>query len=1831
MRNRVLLLLLVAAIIVSMSLASFNAAASQAQAAAPSETASPSSRPIPAHLQEVPADIQELFAEGMTVEEFVQMAGYVPRALQGLVQGDALMIIEFEQAPMAVYYAEEKANGRTPSTEALESYQKALEDVQTAVSPQIEALGATIISNYTAAYNGMQVYTPLSKLNELLALPGVKAIHPAPIHEVALAGSVPLIGAPDVWTNLGYQGEGMVIAIIDTGIDYTHAVFGGSGNPADYTNNNPNIIEPGTFPTAKVIGGYDFAGTLYNAGCTPAQQAAGICTVIPQPDRDPLDENRHGTHVASIAAGEAAGAVASGVAPEAKLMALKVFGRSGSTALTLDALDFATYSYLMFGYPHVINMSLGANFGTDDPANPSVAGSNNAAAAGIVVVASAGNASDFHYITGAPASASKAISVASSEDGYSTLDGFEVLSPSSLAGVHPALQSVNFNWGSPSLPITGTLVYPEVGDNPAQNQRTGCYPFNATNAALIAGNIVLLDWDTPSCGGSVLRAANAVAAGAIGVFMADDSAVFDLFIAGSSVVPAYSIPLGVGNALKAALQDGPVTVVMTAEYQGSVPFLEPAAVDIISSFSSRGPRGYDSALKPEITAPGGSIFAANMGSGTGGVSLNGTSMAAPHVAGVAALMLQANPTWTPEQVKAVLMNTAVPLADGTVIPRAGAGRVDAYAAVSAETAAIGDADLASVNFGVIMSHDNSVTRVKPVTVYNWSGAPVTYNVAVAFQPGSHTAGATISVSPTQITVPAGGSATVDVTLTINMTQVPFAYSATNLEAYFGFVTFTPATVVDGVILQTLKLPFYGQVRPYAQLTEIEAQGVISDPANDVVTYVLTHTGPISSSLSVYPALVVSEGANLGMYGFGDVRMFGMDFGWTDPINGDIIAVGIEAWDYWHTPQPLFAEFDLYIDSNRDGIWDFVNFNWNNGARTGTGNNNTWIVARVNLATGVVSLASPYLVKTDFNNAFMEWYLPASGQGLGPTASKFNYQLFGFDPGGIYVGPIGSFDYVNYPFSWQVSNNPGPANSNAEIEVGINSLDGWLYSQPLGVMIVDYNGAPHKVDGVQAYFQLLGVDFAWLQVAHLAPFAMDPGTAVTVTLNGAPALTNFAYGDSTGYINLPAGDYLVEIFPGSSSEPAITATVTLEPLSYYTAIAVGDGVNQPLELIVLEDDLTPPAPGTFHLRLGHLAPFAAGNATADVRLQDGNPVLTGVNFGDVTGFLPLPAGTYDLKITTPGGANTLIDPLPVTLDEGVIISAFATGDRNNQRVGVFALPAGDPGDFLPLTVYDAYLPAIFNGFNPSEWLNLTILHTNDFHARVDEYNRNGARCKEADAIAGVCIGGAPRIATTVAAIQNDRPNVLVLDAGDQFQGTLFYNLFKGDVLTLTMNYIGYDAMAIGNHEFDNGPATLASFINGLDFPVLSANIDATNEPLLNGLIDAYIVVERGGHEIGIIGLTTPDTANISSPGPNIIFTDMVAALQSAADALTAQGVDKIIALTHVGYDIDLSLAAQVSGIDVFVGGHSHSFLYYPALPISFSPPAFGPLTPVGEYPTFVQSLSGEPVAVVTAYQWGSFLGRLDVTFDPDGLIAYANGNPIYMGTAVAKDATLDAALQPYRDAVATLIATAVGTTTVELPINVAGVQVCRTGECLLGNLVADAMLWKANQVDPGANYQIAFQNGGGLRAPIITGTVTMGDVLETLPFGNAIATFELQGQYIWEALENGVSRYPNLSGNGRFAQVAGLRYAFDPTQPVGSRIVSVEVWDGSSWVPLDLNAMYKCVTNDFMRRGGDNYLVFRDHAVNPYDFGPLLDEALAEYFQTFSPVTPAFEGRITIVP
>ncbi len=500
-------------------------------------------------------------------------------------------------------------------------------------------------------------------------------------------------------------------------------------------------------------------------------------------------------------------------------------------------------------------------------------------------------------------------------------------------------------------------------------------------------------------------------------------------------------------------------------------------------------------------------------------------------------------------------------------------------------------------------------------------------------------------------------------------------------------------------------------------------------------------------------------------------------------------------------------------------------------------------------------------------------------------------------------------------------------------------------------------------------------------------------------------------------------------------------------------------------------------------------------------------------------------------------------------------------------------------------------------------SLTILHTNDFHARFEQISAFDAPCSAEDAAEAKCFGGTARLITAVTDARARSNNAILVDGGDQFQGSLFYTYYKGAMTAEFMTKLGYDAMTVGNHEFDDGPEVLRGFMDAVGFPVLMSNADVSMEPALAGKLAKSAVIERGGEKLGLIGLTPQDTDELASPGKNVIFTDPVQAVQSEVDALTAQGVNKIIVLSHSGYRLDLMIAAETTGVDVIVGGHSNTYLS------NVAENAEGP------YPTVVGG-----TAIVSAYAYGKFLGELNVTFNDAGEVTEAKGEPLIMDAAVAEDAPTLARIAelaiPLEEIRSKVVAEAGG----EID---GSRENCRTRECGMGNLIAEAMLDRV----AGQGVTIAIQNGGGVRAGIDAGPVTMGEVLTVLPFQNTLSTFEVSGAVIVEALENGASQIEE--GAGRFAQVAGMKYTVDPAAPSGARISEVmALVGGDAWAPIDPAAIYKVVSNNYVRGGGDGYAMFED-AANAYDFGPDLADVTAEYMAKNSPFVPFTDGRITV--
>ncbi|WP_203332233.1 5'-nucleotidase C-terminal domain-containing protein [Planococcus beigongshangi] len=504
-------------------------------------------------------------------------------------------------------------------------------------------------------------------------------------------------------------------------------------------------------------------------------------------------------------------------------------------------------------------------------------------------------------------------------------------------------------------------------------------------------------------------------------------------------------------------------------------------------------------------------------------------------------------------------------------------------------------------------------------------------------------------------------------------------------------------------------------------------------------------------------------------------------------------------------------------------------------------------------------------------------------------------------------------------------------------------------------------------------------------------------------------------------------------------------------------------------------------------------------------------------------------------------------------------------------------------------------------------NLTIMHTNDTHANLDNV--------------------AKRV-TLVNQIREENPNNLLLDAGDVFSGTLYFNTYEGQVDLEFMNLMKYDAMTFGNHEFDLGASdeghkALGEFVGGADFPFVAANVDFSEDEYLgdyenntytaefnNGEIYNGIIKEIDGEEIGIFGLTTEETANISSPEA-ISFSNYIEAAEEAVAAFEAAGVNKIIALTHIGYndsaayDNDLLLAEAVEGIDVIVGGHSHTELKEP----------------------FIYSVREEPTVIVQANEYNKFLGQLDITFDTDGVITSNEGQLHNVGEAVADEAATEK-LAPFKEEIEIIKETSIGVEAL-VPLNgtrnAGGV---RASETNLGNLITDGMLATAKKIDP--DTVIAVQNGGGIRDSINAGDITMGEVLKVMPFGNALAIMDVTGAELLAALEHAVKDYP--AEHGGFLHVSGMKFYFNPAADSGSRVTEAFVETENGLVELDLEANYKVATNTFIAQGRDGFASFgeayKDGRVS--EPGNIDFQMFVDYLQTFDAVNPQMENRINPV-
>lgn len=907
-------------------------------------------------------------------------------------RGKVQVAVRLTDAPLIVAAgANAKRLGSSMSLDQRRAYAASLKAKQDALMAQIARLGGTEVARVSKAYNALVVSTDASTLPQIAALPGVAALKPVIDHQLSLTTTVPYIGAKAL-QDLGVTGAGVKIAILDSGIDYTHYNLGGSGSVADFNAAAAaagGAPPAGLFPTAKVIGGYDFVGEVWPNGPL-------------QPDDNPIDAGSgsgHGTHVADIAGGASLDGLHKGVAPGAQLYAVKVcssVSTSCSGVAILQGLDWAVDprgDMSFVGAADVINLSLGANYGQRE--NPSTEAVSNVVRFGIVAAIAAGNAGDRPYIVSSPSNAAEAISVAQTSMPQAKAIPLVVTAPASIAGTYGNTATVD--WAPIVNGFAGSLV--RTGTTTTASQ--ACAPGDITNN--IAGKVALIDRGT--CAVS-LKVAAAAQRGAIGVIIANnasgDAPSFS-FGGGAPLVETLVVTQAIGSTLKNTLTSSAVAVSVS-------PANSIALAGSMASTSARGPAYNFSAIKPEIGAPGASVSAIN-GTGNGEGSFGGTSGATPMIAGSAALLLQKYPSALPSEIKARLMNsgnTAVFTNPATVpgelapVSRIGGGevRVDKAAAV---TTGVWDATNpynVGLSFGTVRL-SAMTTFSKKVAVRNYSSAQRTYTITPGFRyPSNAASGAVTLTAPATISVGPNATGAFVLTAKVDASKLPAwnLGSASNqgngalLQAveFAGYVTVADAT--DGATI-----PWH--ILPHKAHNLVADSSVALGGTGSGALNVSNIGGAVASTTDVF-ALTGTSPQMTGVmpaYGGGQVLIDLKAAGVRPASSGGNLAVQFAIASYGERAHPAYpAEFDIYVDSKNQGVWDYVIYNAENGGFGVSGQTLVYVQPLNPDGSSNGPATAKFYASADLNSSNMIYTVLAADIGIANASQQFTFAVLSFD-------------------------------------------------------------------------------------------------------------------------------------------------------------------------------------------------------------------------------------------------------------------------------------------------------------------------------------------------------------------------------------------------------------------------------------------------------------------------------------------------------------------------------------------------------------------------------------------------------------------------------------------------------------------------------------------------------------------------------------------------------------------------------------------------------------------------------------------------------------------
>ncbi|KAJ2775378.1 hypothetical protein IWQ56_000081 [Coemansia nantahalensis] len=525
--------------------------------------------------------------------------------------------------------------------------------------------------------------------------------------------------------------------------------------------------------------------------------------------------------------------------------------------------------------------------------------------------------------------------------------------------------------------------------------------------------------------------------------------------------------------------------------------------------------------------------------------------------------------------------------------------------------------------------------------------------------------------------------------------------------------------------------------------------------------------------------------------------------------------------------------------------------------------------------------------------------------------------------------------------------------------------------------------------------------------------------------------------------------------------------------------------------------------------------------------------------------------------------------------------------------------------------------------------LRLIHTNDVHARFLPHDAAGDDCDPAAAAAGGrCVGGAAYAKAVVDHLRGGAgtggvDGSLLLNAGDEFQGSIFHALFRGNVSAQMLNAFHFDAITLGNHEFDLGPDHLARYLQMVDAPAVCANLDFTRgHAELRAAVQPFTVIER--HRVGIIGVLTPETMASSNMGVGVQLTDPLAAVNAARARLAKMGINRIILLSHLGYGPDKELAARVDpGISLIIGGHTHTYLG--------NATAKEPVAPLGPYPTWIANAASSEwqTAIVQAKALGEYVGYMDLVFNDDGSLdsRLSRGEPVRLDVVgadsrikgLAPSRQIVDVLRPFAEQVDHFRHQRIGTAADDFPAPTGNHD---HAEYALGNLVTDAMAWAGK----GASV-IALLGTGAIRHRIAKGDITRGLLMDVLPYDDSLVAINVTGSAIRAMVEGSLVGSRNNQPMLTTLQVSGLRWTGtnSPAIDVRTAVANYDQrpFSGETWATLDDKQTYSLLTSGFIADGGDNHL---DPVAQQTTVAADLRNPIELYITRFSPVAPALDHR-----